>query len=64
MDRSSLIVIVMPITALIALCTGITLPFIAGSRSGRNHARRPLPRADARKRTGAAVTSTAQAMTG
>ena len=54
MDRSSLIVIVMPITALIALCTGITLPFIAGSRPGRSHARRPLPRADARQRTGAA----------
>ena len=54
MDRSSLIVIVMPITALIALFTGITSPFIAGSRSGRSHARRPLASEDARKRIGAA----------
>ena len=37
MDRSSLIVAVMPITTLIALFTGIALPFIAGSRSGRSH---------------------------
>ena len=34
MDGSSLIVVVMPITTLIALFTGIALPFIAGSRSG------------------------------
>ena len=54
MDRSSLIVAVMPITTLIALFTGITLPFIAGSRSGRSHAGRPPARADALKRTGAA----------
>ena len=37
MDRSSLIV-VMPVTTLIALFTGIVLPFIAASRSGRSHA--------------------------
>jgi len=55
MDRSSLIVIVMPITALIALFTGITPPFIAGSRSGRSHARGPLASEDARKRIGAAA---------
>ena len=41
MDRSSLIVAVMPITTLIALFTGITLPFIAGSRPGRSHAGGP-----------------------
>jgi hypothetical protein len=51
MDRSSLIVAVMPITALIALFTGIALPFIAGSRSGRSHAGGPPARANARKRT-------------
>jgi hypothetical protein len=55
MDRSSLIVAVMPITTLIALFTGITLPFIAGSRSGRSHVREPLARTDERKRIGAAV---------
>ena len=54
MDRSSLIVVVMPITTLIALFTGITLPFVAASRSGRRHARGPRARADARKRIGAA----------
>ncbi len=54
MDRSSLIVIVMPITALIALFTGITLPFIAGRRPGRSRARGPLASAGARTRTGAA----------
>jgi len=52
MDTSSLIVVVTPITTLIALLTGIALPFIAGSRSGRRHAGGPLARADARKRTG------------
>ena len=54
MDRSSLIVVVMPIMTLIALFTGIALPFVAASRSGRSHARRRLASADARKRTGAA----------
>ena len=54
MDTSSLIVAVMPVTTLIALFTGIALPFIAASRSGRSHAGGPLARADARKRTGAA----------
>ena len=42
MDTSSLIVAVMPITTPIALFTGIALPFIAGSRSGRSHAGGPL----------------------
>ena len=42
MDRSSLIVIVMPITTMIALFTGIAVPFVAASRSRRGHARRPL----------------------
>ena len=50
MDRSSLIAAVMPITTLIALFTGITLPFIAGSRSGRSHAG-SRGTADERKRT-------------
>ena len=54
MDRSSLIVAVMPITTLIALFTGITPPFIAGSRSGRSHAGEPPASANARTRTGAA----------
>ena len=54
MDGSSLIVAVMPIMTLIALFTGITLPFVAGSRSGRRHAGGPRARADARKRIGAA----------
>ena len=53
MDTSSLIVAVMPVTTLIALFTGIVLPFIAASRSGRGHAWRSLARADARKRIGA-----------
>ena len=42
MDGSSLIVAVMPITTLITLFTGITLPFIAASRPGRK-ARPPEP---------------------
>ena len=54
MDTSSLIVAVMPVTTLIALFTGIALPFIAASRSGRSHAGGPPARADARNRTGAA----------
>ena len=54
MDRSSLIVAVMPITTLIALFTGTALPFIAGSRSGRSHAGEPPASANARTRTGAA----------
>ena len=58
MDRSSLIAVVMPITTLIALFTGITLPFIAGSRPGRSHAGEPLARADERKRIGAAGRNT------
>jgi hypothetical protein len=54
MDRSSLIVVVIPIVIPIALFTATTLPFIAASRSGRSHARRRLGSADARERTGAA----------
>jgi len=53
MDRSSLIVIVIPIVIPIALLTGMALPFVAASRSGRSHARRRLASADPRKRTGA-----------
>jgi hypothetical protein len=49
MDKPSLIVAVMPITTLIALFTGISLPFIAGSHAGG-----PLATAGARKRTGTA----------
>ena len=54
MDRSSLIVAVMPLTTLIALFTGTALPFIAGSRPGRSHAGGPLASADERRRIGAA----------
>ena len=49
MDRSSLIVAIMPVMIMIALFTGIALPFIAG----RSHARGPTSRSAARKRTGA-----------
>ena len=53
MDRSSLIVTVMPITTLIALFTGITLPFIAGRpaqpRRGATGTRR-CAEADRRRR--------------
>jgi hypothetical protein len=47
MDRSSLIV-VMPVMILIALFTGIALPFITASRSGPSHpgGRPPEPGAD------------------
>ena len=54
MDGSSWIVIVTPIVTLIALFTGIALPFIAVSRCGRSRAGGPLARAYARKRIGAA----------
>ena len=54
MDGSSLIVVDMPIMILIALFTGIVLPFIAGSRSGRSHAGERLARADGLKRIRAA----------
>ena len=53
MDASSLIVIVTPTMTLITLLTGIALPFIAGSRSGRSRARGSLASAHPRKRTGA-----------
>jgi len=48
MDRPSLIAAVTPIMTLVALFTGIALPFIAGSRSGRSHpgGRPPEPGAD------------------
>jgi hypothetical protein len=52
MDGSSLIV-VMPITILVTVFTGIALPFIAASRSSRGHARRPLAGADEPKRISA-----------
>ena len=54
MDRPSLIFIVMALVTLIALVTGMTLPFIAASRSGRGHARGQSARADKLKRIGAA----------
>ena len=54
MDRPSLIFIVMPIVILIALFTGMALPFIAASRSGRSHARGQPARADELKRISAA----------
>ena len=45
MDRPGLIFIIMPIVILLALFTGIALPFIAAS--GRSHAGERLARADA-----------------
>jgi hypothetical protein len=54
MDRSSLIVVLIPIVIPIALFTGMALPFVAASRTGRSRARRRLASADARERTGAA----------
>ena len=46
MDRSSLIVVVMPITTMVALFTGIAVPFIAARRPGGRKARPPEPGAD------------------
>ena len=57
MDTSSLIAAVTPIIIPIALFTGIILPFTAGSRSGRSHARRPLESADEGKRASAGRTA-------
>ena len=54
MEGSSLIFIIVPIAIPIALFTGITLPFIAGSRSGRSHARGRPAGAHELKRIGAA----------
>ena len=54
MDRSSLIVTVMPVATLISLFTGVALPFVGASRSRRSHARRPLACADELTRVGAA----------
>ncbi len=45
MDRSSLIVVVMPITTMVALFIGIAVPFIAAGRPGRK-TRPPEPGAD------------------
>ena len=49
MDTSSLIVVVTPITTLIALVTSITLPFIAASRPERSHAKGRLATANAQE---------------
>ena len=54
MDGSSLIVAVILIMTLIALFTGITLPFVAASRPRRSHAGGPRAGADELKRIGAA----------
>jgi hypothetical protein len=54
MNGPSLIFIVMPITTLITLSTGIALSFIAGSRSGRSPAEGRLARPNALKRISAA----------
>ena len=54
MDTPSLIAAVMPITTLIALITGIALPFIAGSRPGRGHPPGRPARADEPKPADAA----------
>jgi hypothetical protein len=54
MDRSSLIVVVIPIVIPIALFTGMALSFVAASHSGRSHAGGRSASADARERTGAA----------
>ena len=54
MDGPGLIFIVMPIVILIALFTGIALPFAAASRPGRSHAGGRLARADALRRIRAA----------
>jgi hypothetical protein len=54
MEGSSLIFIIVPITIPIALFTGIALPFIAASRSGRSHARGRSAGAHGLKRISAA----------
>ena len=53
MDGSSLIFIIVAIAIPVALFTGIALPFIAASRSGRSHARRQPAGAYQLKRIGA-----------
>jgi len=50
----SLIVAVMPVIIPIALITGVALPFLAATRSGRHHSGRRLASAEAWKRTDAA----------
>ena len=54
MDGSSLIFIIVPIAIPIALFTGVALPFIAASRSGRSHARGQPAAAHQMKRINAA----------
>jgi hypothetical protein len=54
MDGSSLIFIIVPIAIPIALFTGVALPFIAASRSGRSHARGQPADAHQMKRINAA----------
>ena len=54
MDRSSWVVVVIPLMIPIALFTGIALPFVAASRSGCSHAGGQPTSANARERTGAA----------
>ena len=52
MDRSSLILAVIPGTTLVALLIGLALPFIAAGRSRRSRRRGPAAGADGRQRTG------------
>jgi hypothetical protein len=54
MDGSSLIVAGMPFVILVALFTGVALPFIAARRSGRGQTVGRLARVDALKRISAA----------
>jgi hypothetical protein len=53
MDRSSMILVVLPVATQLALFMGTALPFVATSRSGRSHPRGAAAHAAARKRTGA-----------
>jgi hypothetical protein len=55
MDTSSLIVAITSVTTLIALFTGVALPFIAASRPGRRHAGERLASADAQTPISAAL---------
>ena len=58
MDGSSLIFIIVPIAIPIALFTGVALPLIAASRSGRSHARGQPAEAHQMKRINAAKRKT------
>ena len=53
MDGSSVFVAVMPITTVMALFTGIALPFTAASRPGRSHPGGPRAGADPPRRAAA-----------